>query len=300
MDRIKNQPPFDPPKEPEVSPPQEPPKEDKQPETPPNNNEKQPNVSDNTTVSEPKKDDKSDDVKTDNNRTKEQFDKLKNHNQQLKQELEQQKKVTEDVLQSLSPKADKAGFLTNHPPLVNNYPNLSKQDVKNIWDKLVDDEGLVDVKLLKEELKNQNDRAIYAEQKVKEANERVAKIEHKFEDFERTNKMKLIHAKYPQIDPNSSEFNADMWEAVRNEIVGQWVTDGKEDVEKAASKWHKIMYGNMNKQQKQTEDKKANINALSPKTSSNSGEFEDQEALVQATRKNKKGALAERLKRAGY
>jgi hypothetical protein len=302
MDRIKNQPPFDPPKETEVSPPQEPPKEEKKPQDTTVQIEEQPDIKPDETNKTSVKEEETGQVEkqSQSERTKEQIDKLKEHNQNLKQELDKQKKVTEDVLQSLTAKDNKPGFLTNHPPTVNNYPNLSKQDVKNIWDKLVDDNGLVDVKLLKEELKKQNDRAAFAEQKVKEANERVANMERKFEDFERTNKMKLIHAKYPQIDPNSQEFNPDMWEAVRNEIVGQWVTEGKEDVEKAAAKWHKIMYKDMNKQQKKAEDKKANINALSPKSSSNSGEYEDQEALVQATRKNKKGALGERLRRAGY
>ena len=233
-------------------------------------------------------------------RTKEQFEKLKQSNQELKETV---KKYT-DVLSSLQPQevAPPNQFtpafepiLTNQPPAT--YPGLTQQQIKDTFENLIDSEGYVDVSLLKEELEKQRRRAEIAEQKAKEAEEAAKKAVKTVDDFQRTQKMREIHAKYPMLDPESPQFDERMWEAVRNEIVGQWVTTGTEDVEAAAKKWYDILYP-MAKDKEA--DKKAQINAIPTQPVSTSSTFEDHQALVEATRKGKKGALAERLKRAGY
>ncbi|GIW70203.1 MAG: hypothetical protein KatS3mg101_0950 [Patescibacteria group bacterium] len=71
--------------------------------------------------------------------------------------------------------------------------------------------------------------------------------------------MREVHAKYPQIDPESDQFNETMWVAVRNEIIGQWSETGVEDPMAAADKWYKILYGKKDKED--VEEKKAQINA---------------------------------------
>jgi len=238
-----------------------------------------------------------DDVKQ---RTKQEFDKLKQSNKELKETV---KKYT-DVLSSLKPQeaappnqftSSFEPILTNQPPSA--YPGLTQQQIKDTFENLVDSEGYVDVNLLKEELEKQRRRAEYAEQKAKEAEEAAKKAVKTVDDFQRTQKMREVHAKYPQIDPDSPQFSETMWEAVRNEIIGQWVTIGTEDVEAAAKKWYDILYP-MAKDKEA--DKKAQINAIPTQPMSTSSTFEDYQALVEATRKNKKGALAERIKRAGY
>jgi hypothetical protein len=233
-------------------------------------------------------------------RTKQEFEKLKQSNQELKETV---KKYT-DVLSSLQPQevAPPNQFtpafepiLTNQPPAT--YPGLTQQQIKDTFENLIDSEGYVDVNLLKEELEKQRRRAEIAEQKAREAEEAAKKAVKTVDDFQRTQKMREIHAKYPMLDPESPQFDERMWEAVRNEIVGQWVTTGTEDVDAAAKKWYDILYP-MAKDKEA--DKKAQINAIPTQPVSTSSTFEDHQALVEATRKGKKGALAERLKRAGY
>jgi len=235
-------------------------------------------------------------------RTKQEFEKLKQSNQELKETV---KKYT-DVLSSLQPQevAPPNQFtpafepiLTNQPPTT--YPGLTQQQIKDTFENLIDSEGYVDVSLLKEELEKQRRRAEIAEQKAREAEEAAKKAVKTVDDFQRTQKMREIHAKYPMLDPESPPgvFNKTMWEAVRNEIVGQWITTGTEDVEAAAKKWYVILYP-MAKDKEA--DKKAQINAIPTQPVSTSSTFEDHQSLVEATRKGKKGALSERLKRAGY
>jgi len=233
-------------------------------------------------------------------RTKQEFKKLKQNNQELKETV---KKYT-DVLSSLKPQevAPPNQFtpafepiLTNQPPIT--YPGLTQQQIKDTFENLIDSEGYVDIGLLKEELEKQRRRAEFAEQKAREAEEMAKKAVKTVDDFQRTQKMREIHAKYPQIDPESPQFNRKMWKAVRNEIIGQWLETGIEDVEAAAKKWYDIFYP-MAKDKEA--DKKAQINAIPTQPVSTSSTFEDHQTLVEATRKGKKGALAERLKRAGY
>jgi len=303
-DRINKMPPFDPQEGQPTSPPQnnppvEPPKE-KQPQEQVKQEEvKEEEVKEETKPQEEesKLPEEEQDLKE---RTKREFEKLKQHNQQLKETV---KKYT-DVLTSLSPQevAPPNQFtpyfepiLTNTPP--QSYPGLSKEQVQETFDNLVDDQGYVDVNLLKEELGKQRERAALLEQRAREAEALAKQAAKTVDDFQRTNKMKEIHAKYPQIDPESPQFDERMWEAVRNEIIGQWTTTGKEDVEAAAKKWYDILYPMAKDKQA---EKKAQINAIPTTPTSTSSNFEDHEALVEATRKNKKGALAERLRRAGY
>ncbi len=300
-DRINKMPPFDPQEEQPTSPPQDnppvEPQKEEQPQEQLKQEETKEEVKEETKPQEEEPKLPEDGVKE---RTKQEFEKLKQSNQQLKETV---KKYT-DVLTSLSPQevAPPNQFtpyfepiLTKSPP--QHYPGLSKEQVQETFDNLVDDQGYVDVNLLKEELRKQRERAALLEQRAQEA-EKVAKQAAKtVDDFQRTNKMREVHSKYPQIDPNSPQFDERMWEAVRNEIIGQWTTTGKEDVEAAAKKWYDILYPMAKDKQA---DKKAQINAIPTTPTSTSSNFEDHEALVQATRKNKKGALAERLRRAGF
>jgi len=298
-DRINKMPPFDPQEDQTTPPPQDnPPVEKPQEEVKQELEEVKKEVE---TQPQPKEVEPKlpEEVKE---RTKQEFEKLKLSNQQLKETV---KKYT-DVLTSLSPQevAPPNQFtpyfepiLTKSPP--QHYPGLSKEQVQETFDNLVDDQGYVDVNLLKEELQKQRERAALLEQRAREAEALAKQAAKTVDDFQRTNKMKEVHSKYPQIDPNSPQFDERMWEAVRNEIIGQWTTTGKEDVEAAAKKWYDILYPMAKDKQA---EKKAQINAIptTPTSTSTSTNFEDHEALVTATRKNKKGALAERLRRAGY
>lgn len=217
-------------------------------------------------------------------RTAEQFEKLKETNRTLKERLEAYEKQTkaESVLDSLKPKKDAQATPTNQP---------AKRG-------LVDESGYVDTNALESSISNAEKKAIEAEKKAMEAQERLAK-------FEETQQIKTAHEMYPELDPNSSNFDQKFFNLVRNELIGQMMS-GEKDVLKAASTV-KSYYQPVRVEEKEAQkaeeakEQKANINAGQNRSGrvSNFALAEESE-LIQATRKGKKGALAERLKRAGY
>lgn len=240
-------------------------------------------------------------------RTREQFEKLKESNKRLAEEV----KKYQDVLSSLTPQMPPEGeqpnqftpyfesIVTNHPPSQSQYPGLTQEQINETFQDLVDDQGYVNIDLLKEELLKRQEKEKLLASKIEELEQTVKSTKQTIDDYQRTEYMRKIHQKYPQIDPQSPQFDETMWEAVRNEIIGQWTTQGKEDVEAACEKWVNILYPTMRSKDKEA-NKKAQINAISSQPTSTVGDWEEHEVLVQATRKGKKGALAERLKRSGY
>jgi hypothetical protein len=224
-------------------------------------------------------------------RTTEQFEKLTKANQELKAELEKAKQAREEsVLDSLKPKAMNPDF-AGIPGLPGNLTPSEKK-------KLIDESGYLNADVLEQTIAEANKRAEQAEKDAKMARDNFVK-------YEETQQTKAAHEKYPELDPHSDSFDKDYYDLVKNEVFVQ-MARGEKDLLKAAAKIKKLY------QSKVVEDKKAvvqedqtdqkqQINA--GKASSNrSGAYEttDDSDLIRATRKGKKGALAERLKRAGY
>lgn len=240
-------------------------------------------------------------------RTKQQFEKLKENNKKLSEELQRYK--NKDVLSSLYPEipdiSDKPyaqyfeKALTNTPPPKSDYPNLSQEQINEVFNRLVDDQGYVDVALLREELEKRQRKEKQLEEEIARLRETVNETKRSVEEYQRSEYMKAVHKKYPEIDPTSPQFNGHMWEAVRNEILGQWITQGKEDVESACEKWRAILYPKKGNEDEEME-RKMQINAIPTRSSSTATDWGDEEYLIEAVRKGKKGALRERLRRAGY
>lgn len=239
-------------------------------------------------------------------RTKEQFEKLKESNKTLKEERDIAKR--KNVLDSLIPEppAYPETPTTNVIPAQQNFPNLSKDDIKNTFSGLVDDQGYVDTGLLITTLTDLQNRAKEAEERAKQAEIKTEQTARSQADFERKDLMKQVHKKYPKLDPDNEEFDERLWEGVRNEVIGQWTSGHQEDVMAAASKWSDILYGKEEEVKKadkikaeQAEEAKRNINALGTKQTSQREDNTEVEALHEAARKGKKGAVAELLKRAG-
>lgn len=222
-------------------------------------------------------------------RTAEQFEKLKESNKKLQEELESARnpKSTESILDSLKPKAPAFDF----PGIPE---NLTKAEKK----KLIDESGYLNSDVLEQTLSNAERRANEAEKAARETREQLVK-------FEETQQTRMLHEKYPELDPHGKSFDETYFNLVRNELFGQMVR-GEKDALKAAANVKKYYTPKVAEEKKavvkedQT-DQKQQINAGQTKSGqvSTYQELEDSE-LIMATRKNKKGALAERLKRAGY
>jgi len=255
-------------------------------------------------------------------RTAEQINKLTRHNKQLKEE---NTKLYKNVLESLKPQ-EPTPEVPLIPPMQEFAPQVTQQIDKNsselkpdqvddIYADLIDKDGYIDPHLLIQTLRQANEEARKARQEAEEANKRAIlsdlSTKKSIRDFEEDREVRRVHRKYPQIDPKNKEFNEMFWDDVRKELATAPYLKGKtiSFMEASNTIWNQ-RYANqkeeveMKKKEKEVieeaENAKRNINASVP-----SGHFSgyysqtDQEALRQATIVGKRGALAERLRRAG-
>jgi hypothetical protein len=255
-------------------------------------------------------------------RTAEQIEKLTQHSKELKEE---NTKLYEDVLTSLRPK--------EAPPVAQPVPEFTPQvqqqvdkaseglpqdKVDDIIAGLIDENGYVDPELLKKTLRESREQAqqaiTKADEAVKEAKQATQEIKKTKRDFEESTEVRKVHKLYPQIDPKSDQFNELFWDDVRKELATAPILKGTTPtfMEAATQIWearYKGQYASkeveqVNKQEKEkmteVEDKKKQINASIPAGRKTDYYAQsDQEALRQASIQGKKGALAERLRRAG-
>ena len=152
-------------------------------------------------------------------RTKQEFEKLKAHNAQLAEELSSFKQAKySSVLDELRPQ-----------PQV--YDNLNQQQVDEVAQGLVDDNGYIDQDLLNKKLSEADSRAKSADERAANAEARVERIER----AEETKTTREAHTKYPQLDPYSPSFDRRFYDMVKNEMIGQYV-QGQNDLIGAADK----------------------------------------------------------------
>lgn len=232
-------------------------------------------------------------------RTKQEFEKLKQSNQELKQErdaIAQEAAVTKNLLESLRPEPQ----IT---PQASQFPNLNPQQVQNIASHLVDENGYVDTNLLQKTLDEANKRAQDAAERAARAEQIASSAVTNMRQFEENRVMQEVHAKYPDLDPHNKSFNQDLYDAVRNELVGQMVAGKKEDVMGAADKWSKRfgkpVIEEEDPQIKQARENKAQINATNTRTPVAPSTSYDDAELVRRFQRGDMNAFAERMRRAG-
>ena len=213
-------------------------------------------------------------------RTAEEFEKLKEANRQLKAELETRTQApTQSVLESLRPQ--------------DVFPNLSNAQAQQIAEQVFDEQGYVDPNLLNQKLAN-------AEKTAQQAILAAQQAQQQLKKFEETQVTQQVYQKYPQLDPNGQQFDAQFYKRVQNELIGQMM-QGKENLVEAAETVDKLF---TQAAQKQVEVQEARN--LKQQASSNLGTSQgtsapvDHAYLVDETRKGNPDALAERLKRSGF
>lgn len=205
------------------------------------------------------------------------------------EKLKTERDSYKNVLESLKPE-DK--------PIVQEqtYTNLNQGQIDDVVQSMIDKDGYLDGVKLSATLTELNARLQRAEQTAKKA-------ELTQRDFEEKQVMREVHTAYPTLDPNGDAFDADFFDAVRNEMIGQMM-EGHQDPMGAAKKWHEKLYNsNMTKEEKreqvQKEDAKRAINAVGTRATTMTGywENEKEEDLRASVRAGKEGALAELLRR---
>jgi len=221
-------------------------------------------------------------------RTREEFEKLTKHNKELAEENRRLKETKEvSALDSLKPPKPVA------PPPAKEYPFLDQGKQEDVYSKLVDENGYIDADLLKQTLKDANERA-------RQAEARATRLEQQVSGVEESRQVKEAHSKYPALDPKSPNFDEKFYTAVRNELIGQMVQGTRDFVQAAdnVASWYKPAGNERQDESAQKEQQVRQIQATTTKGEQKvSPDYMD---LVKRTQRGDKSALMERLKRAGY
>lgn len=230
-------------------------------------------------------------------RTAEQFDKLKGHNTQLKQENE----ALKDLVSSLTPApAEDPQGQKVEVPQSQDFKNLPQEKIDEVYTSMIDDQGYLDGNKLMETLKRLDDRAKQAEDTAQRIARQVEQEKIARDEEYRSREAQQLHERYPELNPKNTDiFNRKFYDAVKNEMIGQML-EGKQDPLAAADKWAELSMTKATKEkQKETEDAKAHINSSMPRGSHTPQAYNsvENEALRQGVMQNKKGALAEMLRR---
>ena len=211
-------------------------------------------------------------------RTRQEFDKLKAHNKELAAKLSLAETETRQasVFDSLRP--------VPQQPMA----SLNQQKVGDIYSKLADENGYVDENVLSQALREANERASRAEATATQTRDA-------FRQLEEREQVRVTHGQFPQLDPNSDEYDTRFFELTRNEMVGQMMR-GEQDYLKAAKKVNMIM-------SPQTEskkpDQKAKIEQINSETRPQGKQYSPDASLVSRVQRGEKGALAELLAATG-
>lgn len=229
-------------------------------------------------------------------RTRERIETLARENKELKEKMAKQNRPQGSVLDSLRPPQPVSQVQT---PAVQaqSYSNLNQNDVSQIQSGLVDDQGYVDVARLEKALNDANERA----RKAEESSQMAFQTAQRYEESQQT---RITHDKFPQLDPNSDQFDQGFYDSVRDRIISQNVQTGSFNYLSAAESVAQN-YRFKDQEQKakevakaqETVDKKRQINATG--TASMPPSL-DQSTLEQRTRMGDSSALKARLERAGY
>jgi len=239
-------------------------------------------------------------------RTGEYIKKLKDENASLKRKNILDSFIPEPLVVPNAPTPP----TTNVIPTQQQFPGLPQKQIDETFKGLVDDAGYVDTGLLISTLKELKEKNRLAEERANQAEAQSKQAVKRFDDFERNEIMRKVHDRFPKVNPDNvgenipeeQRFDERVWKYVRNEVVDQWMNGKPTDVEAAAQEAMDTFYP-MKKVDKvklaEAEKAKKNINALSGGQARGT-DYSDHEALVKATMLGKKGALAERLKKAGF
>jgi hypothetical protein len=148
-------------------------------------------------------------------RTRKNFEKIREENRKLKEQL-----ASKGTAQYGSSVFDAFRGGTNEPVIPQDqYGSLNQSQTAAIAQQFVDQEGNVDINGLNQALLSANQRAEQAERRSYDAAERVTR-------FEETQQVREAHAVFPQLDPESVEFDPEFFDMVRDRML-RYMYEGK-------------------------------------------------------------------------
>lgn len=229
----------------------------------------------------------SDDLPEDvSERTRNEFAKLKEHNKQLSERL---KAVEDEKNKPTGSVFDSFQLPEIELPKV---PNLSNQQVNDVYANLVDKDGYIDQIALTKALREANENAKQAREEAKRAREELDKRTE-------SQQIKAAHKEFPWLDPkNIKKFDKKFYNAVRNEMVSQMIKGEKDLVEAArkVAEWYPLPKEEEELAKKEEQVKVANVTGT---TSSRKAPSNNASDLQRRMWRGDRSALLERLSNAG-
>lgn len=218
-------------------------------------------------------------------RTKEQFNKLKESNKALKKELEEYKNAPSVLERYTRPREQQIQQPTAQQ-FVQQTP-ATPQFMNQNQDLIGQDGTISDVTEL-------NRRLRLAEEARKEAMEAKRQVE----EYHVNQQAKELHQAFPEVDPNSDDFDPEAYDLVSKELLKQLVETGKQDPIAAASKMSKYFREKPKQEAKQQQAVEKLQQATSSPQAGNYDDLDD-EQLARLSRSDD-DAILERMRRAGY
>jgi len=226
-------------------------------------------------------------------RTKAQFDKLKEHNKELAEQLEQLKAQgsQKSALENLA-----------NPQMVQAVaPDLSKKQVEDTIQGLVDENGYLDQALLENTLRQANQQVAKANEEAEKANQTAKQALSQVNKFGQDREVRIAHKRFPNVDPESPKYDPAFFKAVKNELLGA-MYEGRKiefvDACREVAKNYSPKKDEGETKAKAVEEYKETVakkSALNPTGSSRPESGLTKEDLIEGTRKGDANAIAARL-----
>lgn len=212
-------------------------------------------------------------------RTAQEFEKLKESNRVMAEKLkalEGSKPTPSSVLDELRPSAE---------AVQNTAPAAGNQS-------LVDTEGYIDANLLNSTL-NSSQKA------AQEARSIALQTQQQIQRFQESQVVQAVHKDFPEIDPNSDQFDPSFYDYVKNDLIGQMMK-GKEDLRAAAEKARNT-FGKKPEpeQRKETISSRGQASAPTGTSKGTPDPVGEHASLVEGTYKGDKEAIYKRLQASG-
>lgn len=148
-------------------------------------------------------------------RTKQQFDKLKQRLAAAEAKAKPPQEYGESVYDTFRSPAQPVQVEAK------GLDNLTPQQTENIVQKFVDANGNVDVEGLNRALVEANRAAAQAVQEARMSRQELAR-------FEETQQVRELHAKHPEVDPKSKEFDPELFKLLKDRILREKFFEGKQ------------------------------------------------------------------------
>lgn len=209
-------------------------------------------------------------------RTKAEFEKLKTHNKELA-----------DKVAQYEGKGNSKGSVLDEFRIQSQVAPAQAEPSK-----LIDDAGYVDPDVLNRAISS-------AEERARRAEELASRATNEVQRFQETQVVREVHSEFPQLDPNNTtKFDPQFYDLVRNELIGQMVKGETQDLRKAAQKITSLLTPTARPEKNKTAQVQKEV--ASESISSNTGASYDPGDLAERTRQGDPDALAERLAKSGY